>query len=131
MRFKSRSGTVRLEATDSFGFPNGHICEVGEEWTELHEMFHSHAYAKGLVSEDMIAALKADLEAGKLDVPDTTTPESRMAVVRRVVIGMVEKGDPAEFTAQGKPKMDVLEKLAGFDVTAQERDAVLAEIEKG
>jgi hypothetical protein len=110
---------VRLSTTEG-----GHVCIVGETPREIPEIFHSEALAKGCFTEEMLAGIKGRLGGNqKLEKEegDDLTDEERLAKIKTATITILNAGDPTLLTG-GKPKVDKLAEVCGFEVTGAERD---------
>lgn len=111
MKFRTRSGSIRLATT------SGHITWLTEEWRDLPEVFHAEAWASGCISEDMAQVLQGE-------------EKPRGDKVKAAISQMVKEGpvnDKNYWTEAGVPQLKKLREIAGFEVTASERDQAWAE----
>lgn len=118
MKFRTRKGSLRLATT------LGHVTHLTEEWKELPEIFHAEAYANGCISDEMAEVLAKDgsLDESKVDV-DQSPEQTRMDSVRAAVKEMNDAREvDGMFTDSGLPNLRRLREIAGFEVTAEERD---------
>jgi hypothetical protein len=106
----------------------GHACIIGETPREIPEMFEAEAVRKGCFTETMVKALQERLKNGS-SPEGSGAPEfdaERAAQIKSAAIEIINAGNPADLSS-GKPKVAALAALVGFEVSAAERDAALAE----
>jgi hypothetical protein len=117
-RFKSADGSEVRVALET-----GHVTIIGNEWTELHERFHSQAYANGCISEDM--AKLAEIKLNKETVNKIETVALKKEKIKGAIQQLLEEFDQANFTnGTNLPKSTVLTKMIGEKVSNSERDEV-------
>lgn len=126
MKFKSRSRgeSVRIAST------SGHICIIGDEFTEVPEHMESEAYANGCISEALYQSIKADMEAdakkaaAALALNGGGAPEGsdRSPVIIAKINEMMDSTEDGYFTKAGLPNLKVLETLCGFRVSKEEME---------
>ena len=123
-RFKSTTGKpVRV-----FG-GEGHITIVPTSWKELHERFHSQAYASGCISEDMIKnESMSDVDPKVVRVMNNIALQKNE--IEDAMRELVKKNDLKAFGANGKPKSTNLTEMVGFRVTNPVRDEVWARFQE-
>lgn len=63
-----------------------------------------------------------------MKLPEAPQGSERKKQIRRVVEALIARNDNNDFTAGGKPKLEVLKEHLKFDVSASERDAIMTEI---
>lgn len=97
----------------SLGLTTGHMAVVGIDWTELEPRFRKLAVAEGCEVEG-VDAPKDD------STPQPTKDELILAAMRK----MLDSTDPTAFTKDGKPDLEKLSGVAGFNVSATERNRV-------
>lgn len=102
----------------------GYITWVTTEWSPLHQRFHTDAYSKGCISEDMVKnTSQAEVDPSVINVLNNIALQKNE--VETAIKKMVEKGNPDDFQqTTGKPKTTVITKLVGFRVTNSVRDEV-------
>lgn len=127
--FKSKVGEVRLSAT------SGHVCIVGEDWTEVVEALVPEALKKGLIPKSLYdeAAEEVRLQAAK-DVqtnPGKDT-EREAAIVEALdqLQQMVDSGESAtvggnKLIHNGNPMVGAVSELAGFKVSVGDIEQAL------
>lgn len=93
------------------GLTSGHMAVVEPQGSELHPAFHKEAIALGCMPEG-IGRAPQEPEQGF----------NKMAAIIEGVQRMIDSGNEADFTGDGKPKTDALSKLVGFTVSRDERD---------
>lgn len=99
-------------------------------------IYHATEAAKIVDSDECEQHYKegwADSPAAFKDEPETTsepdnpsemTAEERVKKVENAIIEVMTEGDEAKKTAQGMPKVEVLEAIVRFDITAEERTEI-------
>ncbi len=75
--------------------------------------------AEGAVPED---AIVEQVKESKKDAPEDAT--DRRIAVFKALEQLVEKNKRGDFSANGVPKTNAIEKITGFDIDAKERDAL-------
>lgn len=124
MKFRSRNkDIIRLASTI------GHVCLIGEEWSEVPEHMESEAYSKGCISEEMYETIKdtIDKEEGNvtdipvgdgdtLDFSPATDEGVRNVTIKEAIDKMIDEPKPSDFTARGMPNLSVLSERCGFPV---------------
>lgn len=93
------------------GLTTGHVAIVEPGGTELDARFHREAIAKGCMPEGI-----------ERDKPVEAKGFDKMSAIINTVIEMVDEGNEAEFTGDGKPDVRALSKRVGFTVSREERD---------
>lgn len=124
---------VRIAKTD------GRVVIIGEELRDIPEDMVNDAFAKGAISEERLASIKKSLlgdggakakdEGGGSGGGKELTPEERTEAIKNAVLQVVTEANPEDFTGAGnnkKPKVEPIEKILGFDITATERDTAFA-----
>lgn len=124
---------------------SGHTLVIPPEGTEVAAEFRREAIARGAepMADDPIerspaavAALTAMLSQGAATGATSTgstdaqndaaaaalAAENRKQMVKAAIKQMLEANNEADFTADGKPNLNVLKKVAGFNVSRQEAD---------
>jgi len=111
-KFRSRQigESVRIAST------SGHICIIGDEFTEVPSHMVSDAYAAGAISEDMYLSIRADIEKEQ----KAAALIDRPAVVDAKLQEMLDSDDKGYFTTQGIPNRKILNKLCAFTVSNEE-----------
>lgn len=118
---------------------DGRVIIIGKDLREIPEDLVKDALGKGAISEDSLNDLKQRLagDAGTVktetglpvtDVQGITGQtdeqgDGRVDAINAAVAQIVNEGDPVNFTAGNKPKVDAIQAITGFEVTSQERDA--------
>ena len=118
-KFKSTTGQpVRVALID------GHVAIIGTEWTDLHERFHSQAYANMCISEDMIKNAALDgLDPATVNVINNVALQKNE--VEAAIRKLIEENQLDAFDSKyGKPKSNILTDMVGFRVTNAVRDEV-------
>ena len=98
-----------------------------QEYINVHRVNATPAGARAEYSDDEARRL---LKLGAIRHLDAEPPaeasseEDRSADIRAAIEQLQEDGGDDAFTAAGKPQVDAIEAIVGYDVTAQERDAV-------
>lgn len=123
-RFKSTTGKpVRISTTE------GHVTWVETSWTDLHQRFHSQAYANGCISEDMIK----NNSVNEVD-PRVVNLLNNVALQKNEVEDAIKKlladNQLDAFDSKGKPKSTILSEMVGFRVTNPVRDEVWYRIQE-
>lgn len=109
LMFKSPTGS---EITLSL--PPMHSVTVGEEWVEVHPMFHRIAMANGCIRSDMSPeAIRVMTED---DNKQPEAPESQDEVIIAAMKAMKEEGNEEDFTGSGYPDLRRLRSRVGFGV---------------
>ena len=94
---------------------SGHTCVVGVELTEVDKQFHRMAIMQGCLPEGV--------EPEKIEAAnEPSKQELVVAAVRQIA----QAGDAEDALNDGRPKVEKVSALAGFTVTASERDAAWA-----
>lgn len=95
---------------------SGHTLLIAsdDEGTEVPAVFQREAISRGAVL----------VEGGSNEI--RTQIMSRQLELQAVLKQMVDAGDKADFTSDGKPNLMKLKTKAGFDVTRAEADAAFA-----
>lgn len=134
-------GTVRLASL------SGHVILVGEEPVEIPSHMESEARSKGCRSEEEYEMLKQriieqsggsnpqdDGQGSKTKGSSGDEDSEKLEKVKAVMRQMVEAEKDEYFTAQDKPRANVVDELAGFEVAKEMREAawesVLTEMDK-
>ncbi|GAA5785664.1 hypothetical protein [Chitiniphilus shinanonensis] len=120
-KFCTRPGSEPLR----LALTTGHIAVITDQFEPLHERFHAEAYGLGCISEDMLDVLK-QLSP---EAPAGGQPPARDRLIADALSALIERGNPDDFTGQGLPRVEALSEIAGFPVTAGERDAAMALLE--
>lgn len=119
MKFRSRNKEiVRLASTI------GHVCRIGEEWTEVPDHMEGDAYSKGCISEEMFETIKNTLEEENgitsepvlLELGPETEDGARNDIIKAEIDKMIDDPKPSDFTARGMPNLAVLSERCGFTV---------------
>lgn len=100
------------------GLTTGHTAVVSAEGTELAPMFHREAIARGAFPVES-SAVSMDMQTQLL---------GRQLVIKEALSAMLNGADKDDFTADGKPNLVRLKAKAGFAVTREEADAIVAEL---
>lgn len=115
----------------------GHTMYVGEELVEVPEIFVREAKSKGAITEAELKTLKKRLAGEKVeDAPGPGAPlepgdDSALQQVIAASIEILNRGDVAEVEREsGKPSIEALSALTGFQVTAEDRDKAFAKLSK-
>lgn len=93
------------------GLTSGHMAVIEPGGSELHPSFHREAIARGCLPEGIDRAPQEPAQAF-----------DKMAAIIEAMHKMVDEGNEADFTGDGKPKTDAVSKLVGFTVSRDERD---------
>lgn len=93
------------------GLTSGHMAVVEPQGSELHPAFHKEAIARGCMPDGIERAPNEPEQAF-----------DKMASIIEAMHKMVDAGNEADFTGDGKPKTDAVSKLVGFTVSRDERD---------
>lgn len=123
-RFKSTTGQpVRIALTD------GHVIVINTDWMDVHQRFHSQAYANGCISEDMVK----NTASSQID-PKVVNVMNNIALQKNEVADairqLVRDNDLESFDSRGKPRSDILTKMVGFRVTNAVRDEVWYKVQQ-
>lgn len=123
-RFKSTTGEpVRIAMID------GHVTIVGTDWTDIHERFHTQAYAGGCISEDMIKnSAVNDIDPSVVNVMNNVALQKNE--VADAIRKLVRDNDLEAFDSKGKPKSTVISTMVGFRVTNAMRDEVWYKVQE-
>ena len=113
MKFRSPT-----DAPLHIALTTGHTAVVSADGTELAPMFHREAVARGAFPVESSAA-GMDLAAQML---------GRQLAIKEALNAMLNGADKDDFTADGKPNLVRLKAKAGFAVTREEADAIVAEL---
>ena len=121
--------TIRIAKTD------GRVVLIGEEPRSIPEDLEKDALGLGAYTESQVADIKERLlsDSQARDEAENRQDElkdKRAEEIRQAIVLLVNEGDPEKFTGK-KPKVGAIEALTGFDVTADERDAIFDEISQG
>lgn len=93
----------------------GHTCVIGVEMTEVDKKFHRMAIMQGCLPEGVEPEQIATENAPSKD-------DMILAAVRQIA----QAGDHEDALGDGRPKVEAVSKLAGFTVSAADRDAAWA-----
>lgn len=118
---------IRIARTD------GRCIIIGETPRLVPEDMVRDAIAKGAFSEEQLAGLAARLTGVIPESPQepvVVLDSDRFDAIKSAVIVLVNEGNPTSFTAQGKPRKEILEASLGFEITGKERDEAFAEVGK-
>lgn len=107
---------------------SGHITIVGEDWRPLPSVFHSLAYSKGCISNDM--QKNHILESESKTVERIKEVEDQKFKVKNAIQEAIDKNDAEFFTSKGKPDSRKLTSVVGFSVTNALRDEVWSKMEE-
>ena len=123
-RFKSTTGQpVRIALT------TGHVAVIPTQWMDLHERFHSQAYANGCISEDMIKNTASDhIDPKIVNVMNNVALQKNE--VADAIRTLVRANDLEAFDSKGKPKSNILTDMVGFRVTNAVRDEVWYKVQQ-
>ena len=113
MKFRSPT-----DAPLHIALTTGHTAVVSADGTELAPMFHREAVARG--------AFPVESSAAGMDL--ATQMLGRQLAIKEALNAMLNGGDKDDFTADGKPNLVRLKAKAGFAVTREEADAIVAEL---
>lgn len=111
MKFKAPGSDpimVALLSGDTITIPND------AKGVEVPTRFRKEALARGAVP----VGIDVEEEDGS-----KKEQKSKHQLIVEAIGKLVEEGEDEDFTGDGKPKTDPLSKVAGFTVTASERDA--------
>lgn len=139
MKFRSPSSKALHIALLS-----GHTLAIPPEGVEVPAEFRREAIARGAEpmatdpiqrSSAAVAALTAMVANGASGATASgsavasedaaaaaTAAENRKQLVKDAIKSMLEANNEADFTADGKPNLNALKKMAGFNVSRQEAD---------
>lgn len=87
--------------------------------TEVPTRFRREAIARGCVPAGV-----------GTDEPEAPKEKTKQELIVEAINKLLDADDEDSFTGDGKPKTTAIEKLVGFNLTAGERDAVWAIVEK-
>ena len=104
------------------GLTTGHTLVVrhDKDGTNVPVQFRKEAIAKGCVP----------VGVGAEDVPDPQAEETRQGRIAATIEQMLDGGNEEDFTADGKPDLRALSRMAGFSISREERDAAWDGISK-
>lgn len=104
------------------GLTSGHTKVITHkpEGTDVPPMFRKEAIARGCVPVGVGADAEAPQETEK------TKQEQIIAAIEQ----MLDGGNEEDFTADGKPDVRALSRMAGFQIAREERDAAWEEVSK-
>lgn len=105
------------------------------EYINVHRVNKSPAGARAEYSDEEARRL---LRLGAIRLPeaepppavpdDDDDPDDRQTAIRNAIEQLQDEQPEGAFTAQGKPQVSAIEDILGYDITAEERDAVWAEM---
>ena len=93
---------------------SGHTCLITPEGTEVEQRFLKEAVVRGAIPVG--TSVEESEEPGK----------SRADLILDAIMRMAERGNVADFTADGRPDVRALREAVGFQVDKGERDAMWA-----
>lgn len=108
------------DETITVGLTSGHTIAVKKDGTDVPQRFLQAALGLGCRP-----ASSKDAEA----VPEAES--ARKAKIRDAIEQMLDGEEAEDFGSDGKPDVRKVAKVAGVKVTAQERDAIWAEMTAG
>jgi hypothetical protein len=115
MKFRSPT-----EDSVPVGLTTGHTALVTAEGTELADMFHREAIARGCVPFT---------ESDAFNEKKQQNPEfTRSEVIGTAIEALIKAQDKDDFTAAGKVDLNRLSAKVGFKVSREEADALWTEI---
>lgn len=111
----------------------GHSILIGEEPVAVPDIFVREARGRGAISELELNNLKKRLKGepvAKGEPPSPSDPgeslssldDSAMEAVMAAVVQIVNRGDTAEIDALGRPSVEAVAAITGFEVSGEERD---------
>ncbi len=123
---KLSANQVMVKANRNFTLTTtlGHVIAFKKDVeTPIPRMVLAQAQAYGCV----VADSEDTSDEPKLPV-EPNDPAVRAADIKKAVEGVRERNAREDFTAAGKPKVNVISRLVGYSVTSQELDPVLQAI---
>lgn len=109
MKFRSLQGDIRLTSIQG-----GHTAIVGEDWRELPEHLHRDALAAGCECDQ--GKFKAAAPQLKSSDEALSRPTSHDDVIRTALMTMLERNAKGDFTQDGNPNVNAVQKLAGLSL---------------
>lgn len=109
MRFKAPKAGVELRVTTL----EGHICMLGDDWTELPEVLHEAAIKAGAaVDQTIVQATPLEPQAS----PDAIDQRTDIQKIVDAIRELQKKNDPEDFTSDGVPKIYPVSSIVGVRV---------------
>lgn len=107
----------------------GHTFAIGPDPVEVPRKFLAQAIERG-AEEAPDGAPAADQPTSIQPSEPAAPPESKQDVICNAIVKMIEAKTPGDFLNDGRPAVEPLSKMAGFQVTAGERDSAWAVVQK-
>lgn len=120
IKFKSPTANAVHVALSS-----GNTAVVGPDPRTLPVIFHREAVAKGCIP--VVEGQDVQEVAVQADAPGF----DRRAVILDAMETLVQGENPADFIGDGRPDVRAVSRVAGFQITAEERDTLWTDLSEG
>lgn len=123
MKMKAPRGVPFIHLSNTAG----HTFAIGNDPVEVPRMFLAQAIERGAEEcrDDGSPVAPAPIAP-----PEGDSEPSKQDVICNAIVKMIEAKTPGDFLNDGRPAVEPLSKMAGFQVTAGERDSAWAVVQK-
>lgn len=111
------------------GLTSGHTLVIPQEGVEVPDMFRREAIARGAEPIADSGAVIASADATPQSGNGEGTAEKRQGLIKDALRTMLNGANEEDFTTDGKPNLQRLKAVAGFNVSRAEADAVWAQVQ--